>query len=89
METFKTTPRMSTYLLGFVVSDFRVRENTAKTFATVARSEAYTQTDYAQNIGPKILAKLEDFVGKKYTSYMEKMEMVALPDFKYGNSLLE
>lgn len=83
-EEFKTTPRMSTYLLGFVVSDLRIRENAAKTFSVIARSEAYTQTEYAQNIGPKILAKLEDYLIYKYTNNMEKMEMVALPDFNFG-----
>lgn len=83
-EEFKTTPRMSTYLLGFVISDFRIRENAAKTFSVIARSEAYTQTEYAQNIGPRILAKLEDYFVYKYTNNMEKMEMVALPDFNFG-----
>lgn len=72
---------MSTYLLAFVVSDLRVRENAAKTFSVIARTEAYTQTEYAQNIGPKILAKLEEYFNYKYTNSMEKMEMVALPDF--------
>lgn len=87
MDEFKTTPIMSTYLLAFVVSDLRIRENTAKTFAIISRTDAYIHTEYAQNIGPKILAKLEDYMGtgNKYTNYMEKMEMVALPDFKYGN----
>lgn len=83
-EEFKTTPRMSTYLLAFVVSDLRIRENAAKTFSVIARTEAYTQTEYAQNVGPKILAKLEDYFNNKYTNYMEKMEMVALPDFNFG-----
>ncbi|KAG4080264.1 hypothetical protein HA402_010756 [Bradysia odoriphaga] len=83
-EEFKTTPRMSTYLLAFVISDFRIRENAAKTFSVIARSEAYTQTEYAQNIGPKILAKLEEYFVYKYTNNMEKMEMVALPDFNFG-----
>lgn len=75
---------MSTYLLAFVVSDLRIRENAAKTFAVIARDEAFTQTEYAQSIGPKILAKLEDYFVYKYTNNMEKMEMVALPDFNFG-----
>ncbi|KAJ6634675.1 Phosphatidylinositol 3-kinase catalytic subunit type 3 [Pseudolycoriella hygida] len=83
-EEFKTTPRMSTYLLGFVVSDFRIRENTARTFSVIARTEAFTQTEYAQNIGPKILTKLEENFNYKYTNTMEKMEMVALPDFNFN-----
>lgn len=83
-EEFKQTPRMSTYLLAFVISDLRVRENAVRSFSVIARSEAYTQTEYAHTLGPKILAKLEEQLNYKYTNNMEKMEMVALPDFNFG-----
>lgn len=70
------------------MSDLRIRENAAKTFSVIARSGAFTQTEYAQTVGPRILAKLEEYFNYKYTNNMEKMEMVALPDFNFqGNRI--
>ena len=75
---------MSTYLLAFIVSDFRIRENAAKSFNIISRSDAYLQTEYAHNVGPKILAKFEEYLDYKYSLTMEKMDMAAIPDFQAG-----
>ena len=77
---------MSTYLLAFIVSELRIRENIPKTFGVIARPLAYSQTEFAFNEGQKSLAKLDDWMGYKFsdTPQMKKMHMAALPDFEAG-----
>lgn len=77
---------MSTYLLAFIVSEFRVRSNTDNTFGVIARPAAYGQTEYAFNVGPPLLQKLEEWTDFNYTSApgITKMHMAALPDFSAG-----
>lgn len=77
---------MSTYLLAFIVSEFKIRENVAKTFGVLARPALYEQTQYAFSIGQQLLTKLDIWMGTKYSDIpeMEKMHMAALPDFSAG-----
>lgn len=77
---------MSTYLLAFIVSQFSVRSNADQTFGVVARPNAYDQTEYAFNVGPPLLQKLEEWTDFNYTSApgITKMHMAALPDFSAG-----
>lgn len=85
-DIFGSTPKMSTYLLAFIVSEFTVRENTQQTFGVVARPEASAQTQYALDIGQAILQKLDEWTDYPYASVpeMTKMHMAALPDFSAG-----
>lgn len=77
---------MSTYLVAFIVSEFKCRENSAKTFDVCSRPNAYSQTEYSFDVGQKTLAAFDDLFQYKYSSVpgMEKMTMVALPDFSAG-----
>lgn len=71
---------MATYLVAFVVCDFL--NKTDGNFAVWAQSSAINQTDYALDIGPKVLKHLEDFFDIKFP--IPKMDMVAIPDFSMG-----
>lgn len=77
---------MSTYLLAFIVSEFKVRENLQKTFSVYSRPKAYPQTEYSFEWGQKMLAKFDEYFDYKYSSVpeMTKMSMAALPDFSAG-----
>ncbi|XP_072790070.1 aminopeptidase N [Taeniopygia guttata] len=83
---FDTTPRMSTYLLAFIVSQFtsvgRISNNTL--IRIWGRPEAIRegQGDYALNVTGRIL----NFFEKHYnTSYpLPKSDQVGLPDFNAG-----
>lgn len=85
-EIFRRTPRMSTYLVAFMVSEFRIRESNNRSFGVLARPDAYAQTQYAFRIGQEMLAKLDDWMGYRYLDVpeMEKMHLAALPDFSDG-----
>lgn len=71
---------MSTYLVAFVVSDFK--KNTNGSFSVWTRESAINQTAFSLRIGPAILKYYEDFFQIKFP--LPKIDMVALPDFSTG-----
>ncbi|XP_062548157.1 aminopeptidase N-like [Armigeres subalbatus] len=79
---FERTPRMSVYLLAFLVSDFQyiARENQR----VLARSNALNQTDYALDSGLRTLQVMDDYLGIPFTTHMSKLDQVAVPDFSAG-----
>lgn len=80
VDYFESTVRMSTYLLAFIVSDFK-SAGTAK-FSIWSREEAINATSYALEIGPKILHFYEQFFDIEYP--LPKTDMAAVPDFSAG-----
>lgn len=79
-DYFESTVRMSTYLLAFIVSDFK--SVGTPEFSVWSREEVISTAAYALEIGPKILAFYETFFNVKYP--LPKMDMVAIPDFSAG-----
>lgn len=75
---------MSTYLVAFVVSEFKCRENGDKNFTVCSRPPAYDQTEYSLDVGQKILAKFDELFDYPYNKQMKKMHMMAVPDFAAG-----
>lgn len=71
---------MSTYLLAFVISDFK--NMTDGKFSVWARPEALESARYALEVGPKILSFFEDYFNIKYP--LPKIDLIALPDFGAG-----
>uniref|UniRef100_A0A0K0D1X3 Peptidase_M1 domain-containing protein n=1 Tax=Angiostrongylus cantonensis TaxID=6313 RepID=A0A0K0D1X3_ANGCA len=85
VSKFSTTPRMSSYLLAILVSEFGYIEKYTKTgvrFRVWSRPEAKNMTQYALDSGVRCLEFYEDYFGIKYP--LKKQDMVALPDFSYG-----
>lgn len=84
--TFKTTPVMSTYLLAFVCGDMNFCEGktkdgtTIRSWACTARDKSHLQ--YSVEEGIKILEFFTDYFQTPYP--LEKLDMVALPDFDAG-----
>ncbi|XP_036342052.1 membrane alanyl aminopeptidase-like [Rhagoletis pomonella] len=82
-DVYAPTPRMSTYLLAYIVSEFKQRKNDK--FGVIAREEYYDQTEYSFTVGQEILDKLSDYLGIDYYSMgNDKMDMAAIPDFSAG-----
>ncbi|NXD38241.1 AMPN Aminopeptidase, partial [Copsychus sechellarum] len=83
---FDTTPRMSTYLLAFIVSQFDyVESNISKTLTRIwGRPKAIGegQGDYALNVTGPILDFFEDYYNTSYP--LPKSDQVGLPDFNAG-----
>ena len=76
---------MSTYLLAYILSEFKSRDSLNSNhvrFAIWSRPDAYEQTAYAADIGPKVLSYYEDYFDLEYP--LPKQDMVAIPDFSSG-----
>ncbi|XP_027016691.1 alanyl (membrane) aminopeptidase b, tandem duplicate 1 [Tachysurus fulvidraco] len=83
---YEKTQRMSTYLLAFIVSDFKSIEKMSDEvlIRIFARQEAIDagQGDYALNKTSDILKFFEGYYKVKYP--LTKSDQVALPDFNAG-----
>ncbi len=82
---FEPSPRMSTYLVAFVVGDLACVEGTAaggtlvRVFATRGKEE---QGRFALEHSIRILAYMNDYFGIPYP--LPKMDHLAIPDFAAG-----
>ncbi|XP_030032733.2 membrane alanyl aminopeptidase-like [Manduca sexta] len=86
-ERFYPTPIMSTYLVAFMVSEFKAaRANSDKSFGIYTRPEAVNQSQYAYDFGIKVVDALSNYFGIGYysTNSNLKLDHVALPDFRAG-----
>ncbi|KAH3860106.1 aminopeptidase N-like [Dreissena polymorpha] len=84
-DKFKVTPKMSTYLLAFIICDFHytkaMTENNV-TYRAYARPDAIDQTPYSLETGVKILTFFEKYFNVTYP--LPKQDMIAIPDFAAG-----
>ena len=82
---FERTPRMSTYLLAFVVGDLACVQDTAdsgtlvRVWTTRGKEE---QGRFALEHSLKILAYMDDYFGIPYP--LPKLDHIAVPDFAAG-----
>lgn len=83
-DEFAESVPMSTYLLAFVISDFK--NMTDGMFSVWARPEALESARYALEVGPKILRFFEEYFDIKYP--LPKIDLIALPDFGAGGLLI-
>ncbi|XP_026222167.1 alanyl (membrane) aminopeptidase a [Anabas testudineus] len=87
MTRFKLTPRMSTYLFAFTVSEFEEFTVSKPTPENVdvkiyARPDAVKakSTEYAASITGNILMFYEDLFDMTYSRTLGKLDQIALPD---------
>ncbi|KAH8382802.1 hypothetical protein KR009_005332 [Drosophila setifemur] len=82
-DVFTTTPKMATYIVAFIISDFSSRRDNV--FGVLARPEYYAQTQYPYNVGRQILVEMGKYLNMDYYSMgNDKMDMAAIPDFSAG-----
>ncbi|XP_028270660.1 endoplasmic reticulum aminopeptidase 2 [Parambassis ranga] len=84
-DQFAPSVRMSTYLVAFVVCDFK--SVTAKTSSGVqvsiyAAPEKWLQTHYALEVAVKMLDFYEEYFNIRYP--LPKQDLIAIPDFQSG-----
>lgn len=81
---FATTPRMSTYLVAFLVGDFQCTKGSSDgvPIRACATPDKVKLTKFAVKSAEYILHYYDDYFGIKYP--MPKLDMVALPDFEAG-----
>jgi aminopeptidase N/puromycin-sensitive aminopeptidase len=81
---FATTPKMSTYLVAFLVGDFKCTEGKSEGVPIRACStpDKVELTKFALESAKYVLHYYNAYFGIKYP--MPKLDMVALPDFEAG-----
>lgn len=82
---FDTTPKMSTYLLAFIIGDLASVEaetKNGKTMRIWAVPDRIDKADFALDLAVRTLDFLEDYFGIDYP--LSKMDNVAIPDFQAG-----
>ncbi|WP_263408218.1 M1 family metallopeptidase [Terriglobus tenax] len=82
--TFATTPKMSTYLVAFLVGEFRCSTGKADGVPIRACStpDKVKYTKYAVESAESLLHYYNQYFGIPYP--MPKLDMIALPDFEAG-----
>ena len=84
--TFQPTPRMSTYLLAFVIGKFHgktvVNKHGTEITTYAALNQDIDAVDFANEIAARSLEFFDDNFGVSYP--LEKLDQVALPDFEAG-----
>lgn len=82
---FRPTPKMSTYLLAFVIADFDPLYGIDQNFQLWARREVLKNGQYAINIGQKQLDALGNYTNIKYEDLgIPQMKSVAVPELSPG-----
>ncbi|MBW4027238.1 MAG: M1 family metallopeptidase [Acidobacteria bacterium] len=81
---FATTPKMSTYLVAFLVGDFQCTtgESDGVPIRGCATPDKVELTKYAVQAAEFVLHYYDTYFGIKYP--MPKLDMIALPDFEAG-----
>jgi len=85
-DIYQDSVKMSTYLVAMVVSDFTFRlcpptENGVQ-FRIWSREGASEQTEWASEVGPKVLEYYEEYFDTPFP--LPKQDMIAIPDFSAG-----
>nr|KAG5707291.1 hypothetical protein BaRGS_000065 [Batillaria attramentaria] len=84
-DEFRTSVKMSTYLVAFVICDFKNVSSHTKQNTLVrvfAPEEQIQQATYALDVAVKVLDYYNDFFGVPYP--LPKQDMIAIPDFAAG-----
>jgi aminopeptidase N len=81
---FATTPKMSTYLVAFLVGDFQCTsgESDGVPIRACATPDKVELGKYAVKAAEFVLHYYDDYFGIKYP--MPKLDMIAIPDFEAG-----
>ncbi len=86
ITTFEATPRMSSYLLAFVVGDLHKKTALTKNGVEVnvwaTTAQPADSLDYGLDVAVKSIEFFEDYFGVPYP--LPKADHVALPDFSSG-----
>ncbi len=81
---FSTTPKMSTYLVAFLVGDFACKTGSADGVAirACATPDKVEMTSYALDVAEFTLHYYNNYFGIPYP--LKKLDLLAIPDFEAG-----
>lgn len=83
---FETTPRMSTYLLAFVIGKFRSKSIKNEHGTLITTYAPLNQPEDSVDFANEVAAKSLEFYDNKFEVLypLEKLDQVAIPDFEAG-----
>lgn len=81
---FATTPKMSTYLVAFLVGDFQCTSGESDSVAirVCATPDKVALTPYALSVAKDVLHYYNNYFGIPYP--LKKLDLIGLPDFEAG-----
>ena len=81
---FAATPKMSTYLVAFLVGDFQCTtgESDGVAIRSCATPDKVSLTPYALDVAEHVLHYYNNYFGIAYP--LKKLDLIALPDFEAG-----
>jgi aminopeptidase N/puromycin-sensitive aminopeptidase len=81
---FLTTPKMSTYLLAFLVGDFQCTsgESDGVAIRACATPDKVALTPYSVDVAKYVLHYYDEYFGIHFP--LKKLDLIALPDFEAG-----
>jgi aminopeptidase N len=81
---FGTTPKMSTYLVAFLVGDFKCTsgEQDGVKIRVCATPDKLDLTSYGVDVAKYVLHYYDDYFGIHYP--LKKLDLIGLPDFEAG-----
>jgi aminopeptidase N/puromycin-sensitive aminopeptidase len=81
---FATTPKMSTYLVAFLVGDFQCTtgESDGVTIRSCSTPDKVALTPYSVDVAKYVLHYYNNYFGIPYP--LKKLDLIALPDFEAG-----
>jgi aminopeptidase N/puromycin-sensitive aminopeptidase len=81
---FAATPKMSTYLVAFLVGDFQCTtgESDGVAIRSCATPDKVSLTPYALDVAEHVLHYYNNYFGIPYP--LKKLDLIALPDFEAG-----
>jgi len=81
---FLTTPKMSTYLVAFLVGDFQCTsgESDGVAIRACATPDKVALTPYSVEVAKYVLHYYDEYFGIHYP--LKKLDLIALPDFEAG-----
>lgn len=85
--SFATTPLTSTYLIAFIVSNFKFVENSPTSefrHRVYANPNDYEIGEYAVAEGGRILNAIANYLQVPFS--LPKMDQVAIPEFRAGGN---
>jgi aminopeptidase N/puromycin-sensitive aminopeptidase len=82
--TFDTTPKMSTYLVAFLVGDFQCTagEQDGVKIRVCATPDKVDMTSYGVDVAKYVLHYYNNYFGIPYP--LKKLDLIGLPDFEAG-----
>lgn len=80
---FETTPLMSTYLVAFVVADFKATQAKKEiTYRVISAPKDVNRTGYALKEGEALINAIAGYVGVPFS--LPKLDQAAIPKFPGG-----